>query len=133
MRTRVIGVLVAVATLVVAGAPSRAASPPPVRTHSSLLELAGPQQSNNWSGYNQGAAEKNMSGGFHSIAGDWLVPTATPHKAGESEFSSTWIGIGGGCVDSDCSQQDKTLIQTGTEQDVLFDAIDGTTTAYSAW
>lgn len=84
-------------------------------------------QSTNWSGYNQGALEKNTT--FHGIAGDWVVPTASEHKAGEAEFSSTWIGIGGGCVDAGCAVTDSTLIQTGTEQDA------GPTggPAYSAW
>src|SRR6266516_2034127 len=54
-------------------------------------------QSTNWSGYNQGTIEK---GGkiFHAITGDWTVPTATQHTSGQAEYSSTWIGIGGGCV-----------------------------------
>ena len=55
---------------------------------------------------------------FHSITGDWTVPTATQHKSGEAESSSTWIGIGGGCIDANCTAGDTTLIQTGTEQDV---------------
>src|SRR6185503_10573345 len=67
-------------------------------------------QSNNWSGYNQGALEQ---GGklFSGITGDWTVPTATQHTAGEDEFSSSWIGIGGGCVDAGCTVTDNTLIQ----------------------
>jgi hypothetical protein len=133
MRGRVLALLIVVAAILVAGGPSRAAVVPSATVHTNLLQLAGPQQSNNWAGYNQGAAERNVSGGFHSITGDWLVPKVTPRRAGESEYSSTWIGIGGGCVNSDCSQQDKTLIQTGTEQDVLYDPIAGTTTEYSAW
>ena len=133
MRTRVIAIASAVAALAVVGAPSRAATTPSVHVHTSLLQLADRQQSNNWSGYNQGAVERNVAGGFHSISGDWLVPTVTPHRDRESEYSSTWIGIGGGCVTSDCAQQDSSLIQTGTEQDVLYDPIGGTTTQYSAW
>ncbi|TML41764.1 MAG: hypothetical protein E6G27_06180, partial [Actinobacteria bacterium] len=42
-------------------------------------------------------------------------------------------GIGGGCVDAGCSQTDNTLIQTGTEQDVVYDPANGTSTQYSAW
>jgi hypothetical protein len=85
-------------------------------------------QSNNWFGYNQGTLEQ---GGklFNSITGDWTVPTATQHTSGQAESSSTWIGIGGGCVDANCTAGDNTLIQTGTEQDV-----DATGKAsYSAW
>jgi Peptidase A4 family len=73
-------------------------------------------QSNNWSGYNQGALTKG--GLFSAITGTWTVPTATQHKSGEAESSATWIGIGGGCLESSCTATDSTLIQTGTEQDV---------------
>jgi hypothetical protein len=45
------------------------------------------------------------------------VPTASSHTRGQDEFSSDWIGIGGGCVDANCMVGDNTLIQTGTEQD----------------
>ncbi len=85
-------------------------------------------ESTNWSGYNQGSQAR---GGvlFHEIAGDWTVPTPTQHKLGEAEYSSDWIGIGGGCVDASCSVGDNTLIQTGTEQDI---ASNGTRT-YTAW
>jgi hypothetical protein len=84
-------------------------------------------QSNNWSGYNQGALEKGTP--FTSISGQWVVPTATQHTKGQAESSATWLGIGGGCVDANCTVPDETLIQTGTEQDV---AADGST-SYDAW
>ena len=84
--------------------------------------------STNWFGYNQGTLEQNGKL-FNAITGNWTVPTATQHTAGQAEASSDWIGIGGGCVDSGCSVGDNTLIQTGTEQDV-----DSTGKAsYSAW
>jgi len=103
------------------------------RTHGALLQIAKPHtstnaaQSNNWFGYNQGTLEQ---GGklFHSITGDWVVPTATQHTAGQDEASSDWIGIGGGCIDAACTVGDGTLIQTGTEQDVS-----GGKASYSAW
>jgi hypothetical protein len=57
------------------------------------------------------------------------VPTATQHTRGEAEYSSDWIGIGGGCVDSGCVFTDPTLIQTGTEQDVSSSG----SASYSAW
>lgn len=85
-------------------------------------------QSNNWSGYNQGTLEQG-SKLFSSISGDWTVPTATQHTAGQAEYSADWIGIGGGCVDSGCSITDPTLIQTGTEQDVASNGA----ASYSAW
>ena len=84
-------------------------------------------QSNNWSGYNQGFLEKDTP--FSSIGAQWVVPTATQHLAGQAEYSATWIGIGGGCLDTSCSATDSTLVQAGTEEDV---AADGTA-SYSAW
>ncbi len=85
-------------------------------------------QSNNWSGYNQGTLEQ---GGklFTSISGQWVVPTASQHTAGQAEASASWLGIGGGCVDANCTATDATLIQTGTEQDV---AANGAA-SYDAW
>ena len=73
-------------------------------------------QSNNWSGYNQGMLEKSKT--FSSVGGTWTVPAASQHKAGEAESSATWIGIGGGCLNTSCSATDNTLIQAGTGQDV---------------
>jgi hypothetical protein len=84
-------------------------------------------QSNNWSGYNQGALEKSKL--FTSVSGTWTVPTATQAKAGEAESSATWVGIGGGCLETSCAITDETLIQAGTEQDV--DA--SGKASYSAW
>jgi Peptidase A4 family len=84
-------------------------------------------QSSNWSGYNKGMLETGS--GFHSISGQWTVPTATQHTKGQDEYSSSWIGIGGGCLDTSCSATDGTLIQAGTEQDV---AADGSR-SYSTW
>ena len=92
-----------------------------------VLVRVGANQSNNWSGYNQGLVEKGHP--FTQVAGDWVVPTASAHKSGEAEFSSTWVGIGGGCVESSCLVPDPTLIQAGTEQDV--DSSGKAT--YSAW
>jgi hypothetical protein len=97
-----------------------------------LLKPAGTglntNQSSNWFGYNQGTLEQ---GGelFNAITGYWKVPKATQHTKGQSEASSDWIGIGGGCVDSGCTVTDSTLIQTGTEQDVS----SGGKATYYAW
>jgi hypothetical protein len=96
--------------------------------HGGRVISVGANQSNNWSGYNQGALEQGGKT-FHSIAGTWTVPTATARNAGEGEYSATWIGIGGGCIDATCTATDGTLIQDGTSQDV--DA-NGRAT-YSAW
>src|SRR5437588_1640920 len=122
-------------SLALAGAvfvPARARSTSAsTRSHTGPVVAVNANQSNNWSGYNQGKIERSTA--FHAVAGDWIVPTASPHRPFESEFSSSWIGIGGGCVDAGCSQTDNTLIQTGTEQDVVYDPANGTSTQYSAW
>jgi hypothetical protein len=84
-------------------------------------------QSSNWSGYNKGVLDTDTL--TSSISAQWVVPTATQHTAGEAEDSATWIGIGGGCLQSSCSVTDSTLIQAGTEQDV---SSSGQAT-YDAW
>jgi hypothetical protein len=104
-------------------------------SHGQLVHVVKPglranaSQSNNWFGYNQGTLEQGGLKQFHSISGDWVVPAASQHTAGQAEASSDWIGIGGGCVDANCTVTDPTLIQTGTEQDV--DA--SGKASYSAW
>jgi hypothetical protein len=95
-----------------------------VKTHGTSFHMS---QSNNWSGYNQGFLEKSTT--FHSISAQWTVPTATQHTKGRAENSATWIGIGGGCLDTACTAGDNTLVQAGTEQDV---APDGSA-SYAAW
>jgi hypothetical protein len=122
--------LVGAALLVAAiAAPSASAQ----SAHGQLLRLAphpslNANQSSNWFGYNQGTVEQ---GGtlFHSITGDWTVPRATQHTKGQDEYSSDWLGIGGGCIDAGCALTDATLIQTGTEQDVGSNG----NASYSAW
>jgi len=88
----------------------------------------GANQSNNWSGYNQGTLEKGGAQ-FHRVSGTWVVPAATQNAPGEAEYSASWVGIGGGCVDANCTVTDATLIQAGTSQDV--DASGAA--SYSAW
>ena len=101
-------------------------------SHGQLLKLAhlrsNTNTSQNWFGYNQGTLEQG-SKLFNSVTGDWTVPSATQHTAGQPESSSDWIGIGGGCVDAGCTVPDNTLIQTGTEQDVSATG----SPSYSAW
>src|SRR5690348_15039806 len=72
----------------------------PAVSHRLVIRVAA-NESTNWSGYNQGS---QALGGkmFHEIAGNWTVPTPSQHKAGEAEYSSDWVGIGGGCVDAGC-------------------------------
>jgi hypothetical protein len=97
-------------------------------THGQLIRPFNAHQSSNWFGYNQGSLELGGKQ-FNAMTGDWIVPAATQHTAGQAESSSDWIGIGGGCVDAGCTVTDNTLIQTGTESDV-----DATGAAsYSAW
>ena len=88
-------------------------------------------QSSNWSGYNIGADYPQVATGtlFTSISGEWTVPTATAHTAGQAEDSASWVGIGGGCVTDDCTVTDSTLIQAGTEQDVSASG----QASYDAW
>jgi hypothetical protein len=110
-----------------------AASASALDAHGQLLRLApgaraNANQSSNWFGYNQGTLEQGRKL-FNSITGNWTVPTASQHTSGQAEYSSDWIGIGGGCVDKGCLIGDSTLIQTGTEQDVS----SGGTPSYSAW
>jgi peptidase A4-like protein len=122
-----IALLAALCVVLVPAASAGAA--PAVSAHGQLLHIrANTNQSSNWFGYNLGTLER---GGtlFNSIAGDWTVPTASQHTKGQDEYSSDWIGIGGGCVDAGCTVGDSTLIQTGTEQDA---PATGAST-YSAW
>ena len=96
-----------------------AASASALNAHGQLLHLApgaraNANQSENWFGYNQGTLEQGRKL-FHSITARWTVPTASQHTKGQAEYSSDWIGIGGGCVDANCLIGDTTLIQTGTE------------------
>ncbi|HWC38013.1 MAG TPA: G1 family glutamic endopeptidase [Acidimicrobiales bacterium] len=103
-----------------------ARSAPPV-FHRPIVSI-GANKSNNWSGYNQGTLEQGGKT-FHQASADWVVPRASAHRHGEAEFSSTWVGVGGGCMDANCALTDPSLIQTGTEQDV---DTNGHAT-YSAW
>jgi Peptidase A4 family len=111
------------------GLAASAGAAPVASAHGQLLQVrANTNESSNWFGYNLGSL---ALGGtlFNSITGDWTVPTASSHTKGQDEYSSDWIGIGGGCVDANCMVGDNTLIQTGTEQDAP--ATGGS--AYSAW
>ena len=80
------------------------------------IAVAATNQSFNWSGYMQGRLEKGTT--FHSVFATWIVPTATPHRPGEAEYSSSWVGIGGGCLDTACTLTDATLIQAGIGHDI---------------
>jgi len=111
------------------GLAASAGAAPRAGAHGQLLHVrSNTNESSNWFGYNLGSL---ALGGtlFNSLTADWTVPTASSHTKGQDEYSSDWIGIGGGCVDAGCTVGDNTLIQTGTEQDAP--ATGGS--AYSAW
>ncbi len=132
LRGRATGIVVVFALAGGGVAPAGAAAIPDA--HGDVVNVLRPgaranaNESANWFGYNQGTLEQGGTQ-FHSIAGDWTVPRATQHVRGRAEASSTWIGIGGGCVDAKCNVGDATLIQTGTEQDVSRSG----RASYSAW
>ncbi|HEX3262395.1 MAG TPA: G1 family glutamic endopeptidase [Solirubrobacterales bacterium] len=132
LRGKALGGLLALALAVGVLVPAAASAS--LDAHGNVIKLVKPSlrananESSNWFGYNQGMLERGGKR-FHSIAGDWNVPRATQHKRGRAESSSTWIGIGGGCVDARCNIGDNTLIQTGTEQDVSSSGKG----SYSAW
>ncbi|HEV8229812.1 MAG TPA: G1 family glutamic endopeptidase [Candidatus Limnocylindria bacterium] len=84
--------------------------------HARPIVVAAANQSFNWSGYVQGSLEKGTT--FHSVGADWVVPRAKQRVQGEAEYSSSWIGIGGGCLDTSCILVDATLIQAGIGHDV---------------
>jgi hypothetical protein len=110
-------------------ASAAAGSSASLSAHGQLLHVvANTNQSSNWFGYNLGTLERGATL-FNSITGDWTVPTVSQHTGGQDEYSSDWIGIGGGCVDAGCTVGDNTLIQTGTEQDVSATG----QKSYSAW
>ena len=66
------------------------------RAHGAVVHVVKPglrahtNQSQNWFGYNQGTLEQG-SKQFNAITGDWTVPTATQHTAGQDAASSDWI------------------------------------------
>ncbi|MEY2404239.1 MAG: hypothetical protein QOD38_1790, partial [Acidimicrobiaceae bacterium] len=125
-RTFLPGVLVAI-LLLTASAPSADASSSLAGGHPIATIAA--QTSSNWAGYNQGILEPGKAGGFNQVSGQWVVTAATQHKAGRAEHSATWLGIGGGCLNTSCLAGDATLIQAGSSQDV---AANGKT-SYSVW
>jgi hypothetical protein len=131
-RARVVAMLCGCAAIALAGFAADASAAP--ASHGNIVKIVKPglranaAQSTNWYGYNQGTLEQG-SKLFNSVSGDWTVPTATQHTKGQAESSSTWIGIGGGCIDANCAVGDNTLIQTGTEQDVDSSG----KASYSAW
>jgi hypothetical protein len=71
-----------------------------------------------WAGYAVSDGVTNPDLDVIGISASWVIPRV--NASGMGGYSSTWIGIGG--------QLDKTLIQVGTEQNLL-----GGQEVYSVW
>jgi hypothetical protein len=108
----------AVASLVVIALLFAPAAPAPTApaTYARPIVVVGANQSFNWAGYVQGRLTKGTT--FHSVAAEWIVPKVKQRNRGVAEHSSSWIGIGGGCLNSDCTLTDTTLIQAGIGHEV---------------
>ena len=84
-------------------------------------------ETSNWSGY--AVANFETSATYTGASGTWTVPTAEAAPGYSSAYSSSWVGIGGFCTNSTCSNVDSSLIQLGTDQ--FWSSSGGAT--YSAW
>ncbi len=80
----------------------------------------------NWSGYV--AAYFATGHTYTSAQGTWVVPSVTHFSGFSTEYSSSWVGIGGFCENSNCTVADNSLLQLGTEQDASSSG-----TRYYAW
>lgn len=110
---------------VASSSPTSGRAPDPARwvTGSPAPSPAGPvthaasaagEQTLNWSG------EVATGTTFTGVTGNWAVPAVSPSTA--TEYSDTWVGIGGG------SESSSGLLQVGTEQ-----GSGGSGATYSAW
>lgn len=81
----------------------------------------------NWSGY--ALAKYNTGQSYTSASATWTVPNVLSAPGTSTSYSSSWVGIGGFCLNAKCSRVDKTLIQLGTEQN----ASSSGATQYYAW
>jgi Peptidase A4 family len=136
-------VIVGIFGVVAAAEPVRAGEPntTSLRTHGPIQvhrlddgSLArGPRNefsTSNWSGYAIGSYQSGQK--YTWAGGTWAVPTVSfgpTQSATDEEYSATWVGIGGFCLNALCSRVDRTLIQLGTSQYV---SSSGATT-YFAW
>jgi Peptidase A4 family len=105
-------------------------------------------ETSNWSGY--AVANFATNAIYTGAQASWTVPAVTyqqppgvcrhrriEHRSIEScfsantstEYSASWVGIGGYCTNASCTQVDNSLIQLGTAQNVSADG----TTQYFAW
>jgi hypothetical protein len=91
------------------------------------MEIRDQMVSTNWSGY---VAASFGTGGqtYTSAQGTWVVPTVTYFPGFSTEYSSSWVGIGGFCENANCTLVDNSLLQLGTEQDASSSRV-----RYYAW
>jgi peptidase A4-like protein len=141
--TRVAMFTTILATVGLTAAPAMAEQPsaPSLKSHGPIevhrLEdgslARGPRNefiTQNWSGYAIGSYQSGQS--YSSASATWVVPTVTfsPTTSGTAEqYSATWVGVGGFCMNALCTRADRTLIQLGTEQDIS----SSNATSYAAW
>jgi hypothetical protein len=105
--------VVAAASIVPSIVPGEAGTPAFGVAKPGKLLSFGARKSGNWSGYNLGFLSDGRKQ-FTQVSGNWTVQTPSKHTAGVNEYSVTWVGIGGGCIDQNCFVVDGTLIQAGT-------------------
>ena len=89
--SRLVTAAISVTTALFLGSPAASPASAAALYHRPVV-VVGANQSNNWSGYNQGTLEQGGRS-FHQISGTWVVPTASAHKPGENEYSATWVGM----------------------------------------
>ena len=93
-------------------------------------ERHGEIATSNWAGY--AAAQFETRQTYTAAQATWTVPTLifdpNDFSGLGTQYSATWVGIGGFCENALCTKGDRTLIQLGTEQEVSFD---GSTNYYS--
>jgi hypothetical protein len=83
--------------------------------------------SGNWSGF---AVANGQT--YSSAAATWQVPSVSyaPYSGVPTEeWVSNWVGIGGYCVNSNCTSLDNQLIQVGT----IAGVVNSSGTTYMAW
>jgi hypothetical protein len=138
-----VATLVVLAAVGLATAPARAEQPGilSLKTHGPIevhrLEdgslARGPRNefvTSNWSGYAIGSYQSGHK--YASAQGTWVVPTVafgSTNSGTNEEYSATWVGIGGFCLNALCTRADRTLIQLGTSQYVSSSGA----TSYFAW
>jgi hypothetical protein len=110
-------------------APSFSRFVSPVRQQDGRLtrNARGQALSTNWSGYVVTRYETQRS--YTGASGSWVVPSVAAPANHRSGASAAWVGIGGYCLDRSCRENDRSLIQLGTEQDATANGKD----KYDAW